>query len=277
MTDYDDREQSQEEGQPVELYQWIGSYRSYFMTTDALPHTLSGSVYLPVSGLKRSTIKAGTHEEDNADLTISVPISHQIVKDYAFQTTPPRLRLIIHRFHRSSAIVVRYWNGPVSSIVVEGEYARFRSPSKFGIVLQGNIPSVYIQPPCNHVLFDARCKVSRVANTQDTSVTSVTGRVIVIDSIGAFAAGWFKGGEIVMPSRNERRMIEDQGGTGSRTLTVNYAFGRLNPGEGVQVTAGCDHSFSGEGGCPKFANQINFGGHPFVPGETNNPFEKGVN
>ena len=52
--------------------------------------------------------------------------------------------------------------------------------------------------------------------------------------------------------------------------------GRIAVGTSIQVTAGCDHSYSGANGCPKFANQRNFGGCPFVPGESNNVFVTGV-
>ena len=273
MTDYDDKEISTDEGAPVELFEWIGSYRSYYMTSDAVPHVYSSHTYLPVSGLLRSEIKAATHEEDNTDVTVDLPITEQLVKDYGFQTTPPKLDLIIHRMHRDALTVVPYWKGKVASIVVENNMAKLRIPSRFGSILQGNIPTVYIQPPCNNVLFDQRCKVSRVANSLDTTVATVNGRTITIPTLGGFPEGWFIGGEIVIPSRNERRMIIAQAGT---ALTVNYAFARISQGMSIQVTSGCDHSFTSPGGCPKYNNQRNYGGAPYVPGETKNPFPAGV-
>ncbi len=275
MSDYDDKEISQQDGAPYELYEWVGTYRSYYMTTDSIPHVFNSTTYNPVSGLKRSTLKAGTHEEDNIDLTIIVPITEQIVKDYGFQTTPPALDLTIYRFQRDAATFVPYWKGPVASIIINGEEATLRTPSKFGNILQGNIPNVYVQPPCNNVLFDERCKVSRVSNSLDTVVSAISsdGLQISIPSIGGFPNGWFVGGEIAIPARNERRMIVAQTGA---ILTVNYGFSRISVGTSIQVTAGCDHSFTSANGCPKFNNQINFGGCPFVPGESNNPFTNGI-
>lgn len=273
MSDYDDKEESVDDSAPFELYEWVGSYRNYYMTSDAITHLFNSQNYNPVPGLKRSTLKAGTHEEDNIDLTVTLPITEQLVKDYGFQTTPPSLDLTIYRFQRDAATFVPYWKGPVASIVINGETATLRTPSKFGNVLQGNIPNVYVQPPCNNVLFDERCKVSRAANSLSTVVSIVDGTTITIPSIGSFPNGWFVGGEIAIPARNERRMIVAQAGA---VLTVNYAFSRIAAGTSIEVTAGCDHSFTGATGCPKFNNQINFGGCPYVPGESNNPFTNGI-
>ena len=273
MSDYDDKEISLSDSAPFELFEFVGTYRNYFMTSDNLAHTFNGSVYNPVPGLKRGGLKVGTHEDDSVDITIDVPITEQIVKDYAFQTTPPSLSVTIYRLQRDAGTYVAYWKGPIASITVNDEFATFRIPSKFGSILQGNIPNVYVQPPCNNVLFDELCKVSRVANSLDTQVSSIEGRVIGIPSIGGFPNGWFIGGEIAIPARNERRMIVNQSGS---LLTINYEFSKLSVGTSIQVTAGCDHSYSGANGCPKFANQRNFGGCPFVPGESNNVFVTGV-
>ncbi len=273
MSDYDIKEESISDSAPFELYEFVGTYKNYYMTTDAIPHILNSFTFNPVAGMKRGGLKVGTHDDDNVDITIDIPIIEQIVKDYAFQTTPPSLSVTIYRLQRDAASFVPYWKGPIASITVNDEFATFRIPSKFGSILQGNIPNVYVQPPCNNVLFDELCKVSRVANSLDTQVTAIEGRNISIPSIGAFPNGWFIGGEVAIPARNERRMIVNQSGT---VLTVNYEFSRIAVGTSIQVTAGCDHSYSGANGCPKFANQRNFGGCPFVPGESNNVFVTGV-
>ncbi|UAG58571.1 hypothetical protein Kaya_034 [Pseudomonas phage Kaya] len=186
MSDYDIKEESISDSAPYELYEFAGTYRNYYMTTDALPHVFNSQTFNPVAGLKRSTLKVGTHEDDNVDMTVTLPITEQIVKDYAFQTTPPSLVLTIYRFQRDAATYVAYWKGPIASISVDGEFATFRTPSKFGSMLSGNIPNVYVQPPCNNVLFDERCKVSRAANSVSTVVSIVDGVNITIASIGSF-------------------------------------------------------------------------------------------
>lgn len=277
MSEYDDFELSADDGQPVELYEFVGTYKTYYYTSAAENHTLLSKVYLPVAGLKRSTIKAMTSDDsDNSDVTLDFPINNQLIKDYGFQTTPPSLFLTIYRYHRGGTEARPYWRGPVTSIALAGVRARVRVPSRFGYILQGNIPNVYYQPPCNNVLFDERCKVNRGANTVNTTVQSVSGRVIVVQDIGLFPSGWFRGGELIVPATNERRSIVVQDTVDLRKLTVNYGFGRLSPGTVVQVASGCDHSFLSADGCLKYNNQSNYGGDPFIPGENNNPFTKGL-
>ena len=273
MATYAQLESSRFDGAPVELYEFVGTYRSYYMTSDQIAHVHQGSIYEPVSGLSRGSLNLANYDDDDTGLEVTIPTSAQIVKDYSLQVTPPSLNLTIYRFHRDASDWVVYSTGAVASIVTDAENSVFKIPSVFGSIMSGNIPSVFVQPPCNNVLFDDFCKVIRGDNSVTTTVTSVNGRSISIASTGGFPEGWFVGGEISVMSRNERRMISAQA---SATMTVNYEFSLLAVGTLVQVTAGCDHSYSGAGGCPKFSNQKNFGGLPFVPGESNNVFVSGV-
>ena len=191
----------------------------------------------------------------------------------SFYISPPTLKLTIYRFQRDASAYITYWSGKVLSWSVKGEFATANSLSKLDAVLKANIPSVTIQPPCNNILFDARCKISRALNSVNTTVIAITGNIIQVASIGSFAAGWFIGGELVVSAYNERRMIVAQSG---QFMTVNYEFAKLVLGTAVQIASGCDNSFAGAGGCPKYSNQLNFTGMPYMPGETNNVFTKGL-
>lgn len=273
MSIYDDKEESLSSSSPYELYQFDGTFKSYYLTSDLVVRNFNSVDFIPSPGLSRSNLNVGTHETDDIAITVNVNISEQVVKDYAFQTTPPSLQLTIYRFQRENGSYVTYWKGIVSAISVSGEECTFKTPSKFNSLLSGNIPCVYVQPPCNNVLFDELCKVDKVSNSYNTTVASFTENIIEIASLGGFPDGWFLGGEIVVTSFNERRKIVQQTGT---ILKVNYNFVRMSVGTPVNITAGCDHSYTGANGCPKFANQKNFGGCPFVPGESNNVFSSGV-
>lgn len=270
MTDFNDSEISLSSGSPFELYEFTGSYKTYRMTSDSLPHTFLGSLYPTMPGLKRGAVKIATHDQDGGSLNIQIPITEQIVKDYGFADTPPNLQITIYRLHRNASAWVVYWKGFINSFSVDGEFANLKSPSGFSNILQSNIPSVYIQPPCNNVLFDSRCKVNRSTYSLDTTVTVVAGSIITVAAVPAFS---LVGGELAIVSKNERRTIIAQA---SNALTVNFPFAKISASTPVQVTAGCDHSFSGSNGCAKFSNKPNFGGFPFVPGEGNNPFTTGI-
>lgn len=272
---YNEYEESQTNSQPYELYEFIGTYESYYYTSDLNSHTFNSKTYEPVAGLFRSEIVIGTHEETDNTVSIEMPIDIQLVKDYAFQVTPPELIVNIYRLQRAESSDYKlYLTGTISAISTENNIATFTIPTLFSEMLSGNVPTIYVQTSCNHVLFDDRCGVSRTSNSVTTTVSSITdNQTIVVSSTGSFDEGWFEGGELLIVGTGERRTISSQSGT---TMVVNYVFADISIGDSIQITAGCDHSFDGEGGCPKFSNQAKFGGCPFVPGESNNFFRYGI-
>lgn len=265
-------EDTVDNSQPIEVYEFVGSYQTYRYTSDILSHTVSSSTYTPLPGLERSSLKLGTHEDDRDEIAIKMPVGTDVASDYAFQITPPNLEIIIRRVDRSGGTVELLWRGPVAAITVSKNIATFKCPSKFSSILQARIPTVMVQPQCNHRLYDSMCQVSRAANSYTTTVTNINGRVITLASAGSLGDTHFIGGELLGPL-DERRTIVGKSGT---AVTVGYLFGKLEVGDTVELAAGCDHGWISAQGCPKFSNQANFGGFPFIPGEANNVFIVGL-
>lgn len=272
MSAYDDRELSVHNGEPIECYEFVGSYKTYRYTSYALPVTLGGKLYTP-QAIKRSTIKAGVYDEDSISITVNMPITLALVKDYGFQITPPRLELSIYRVHNGTDFAVdfvTYWKGRISNFNITDDEAAITIPSIFADAMSANCPSIVYQTPCNHVLFDSGCKISRAANAITTVVISIDGNSVQIADVGGWPDGSFNGGEIADLTHNDRRMISLHAGN---LLTTNYPFSNLQVGATVEVTRGCDHGYNSD--CKnKFFNQINHGGYPFIPAI--NPFEDGV-
>lgn len=279
MSAIDDREVSVNDSQPVELYQFLGSYRNYYYTSDAVAHVFEGQTYLPIKNMSRNNIRIGTDTEENAAVKVSVPMDTEIITDYGFQTTPPRLLLNVIRVYRD---LLPYednyrvqWRGPVTNIGIKGRTATLDVPSIFSNVLSSSCPSFYYQTPCNHVLYDPdTCGVSRVDNSVSTTVEQILydGQVIRLAGYGNFAPNEFVAGEIFIPAQNERRMVIGAD-ISNGELTINYPFGRASVGTPVQVTRGCDHAWKGH--CKtRFNNTRRFGGHPMIPPV--NVFESGV-
>lgn len=272
MSVYSDRETSIHDGEPIECYEFVGSYKTYRYTSGDLPVTVNGSVFTPVP-IRRSNVKAGVYDEDNIKIDVEMPISVALVKDYGFQITPPRLMLTVYRVHRGTDYATDFaifWKGLITTFSITNNKATITIPSIFGDAMSGNVPSVYYQSPCNHVLFDSGCKISRAANTVVTTVVAVDGNNVQIASAGGFPDGAFIGGEVADTSHNDRRMIVAHA---ADLLTVNYPFSNLLVGTTVEVTRGCDHGFNSD--CKnKFNNQINHGGFPFIPAI--NPFQDGI-
>lgn len=270
MSAIDDMETSVHDSKPVELYQFLGSYKNYYYTSAAEPEVFEGITYIPMPDLSRNSVKAGTNTEENAAVKVTMPVTAELIADYGFQTTPPRLLLNVIRVYRELLPYETnyrvYWRGPVTNISIKGRKATLDVPSIFSSVLGASCPSFYFQSPCNHVLFDPQtCGVPRVDNSVSTTVLQVLagGQVVRMNSYGSFTPDEFVSGEIYIPSQNERRMIIGAD-VGNGQLTVNYPFGRIAEGTPVQFTRGCDHAWKGH--CKtRYNNTPRFGGHPLVP------------
>lgn len=270
MSIIDAMELSIHDSMPVELYEFIGSYKNYYYTSASESFQYDGRTYIPIVSLTRTSIKTGTNTDENAAVKVTMPVTTELITDYGFQTTPPKLELTIRRIYRELTPYESnfriYWRGPVTNISIKGKTAQIDVPSIFSSVLGASCPSFYFQSPCNHVLFDPdTCGVSRVANSVSTTVLQVlsNGQVIRMNSYGAFTPDEFVAGEIYIPSQNERRMIIGAD-IGNGELTVNYPFGRIQQGTAVQFTRGCDHAWKGH--CKtRYGNTDRFGGHPLIP------------
>jgi uncharacterized phage protein (TIGR02218 family) len=270
---YRETEDSRYDSAPIELFEFVGTFRTYRMTSASTEYTYNEERYTPIAGLDRSEVDLAIHSEDQAELEIAIPSSTSIVKDHALQDTPPDLDFTLYRVQRDTGDAVIYFRGSVTQIKIDGDKAKLLVPSRFREVLANTIPTVFVQAPCNHVLFDQRCKVSRAANSHNTEIVSVSDRTIEVDSTGAFGADFFVGGELIITATGERRTIVSQ--TGS-IMEINFEFNKVTSGDAISIAAGCDHGYTSTGGCPKFANQLNFGGCPFVPGQSNNVFSTGI-
>ncbi len=268
---YDLKEASIAEGRPIECFEIITSFSTYLYTSFDRPVSVAGKDFVPLA-MKRNEVRAGVQTEDNSEVLIEIPATCKLAKDCAYYLTPPRMDLTIYRVHQGDDFAVDYviyWRGVIANFSLEKDVAIIRVPSVFGNVMAGNVPSIYYQNPCNHVLFDGGCKVARASNNVVTTIVAVNNLTVQIASTSGFPNGFFNGGEIVIGANGERRMIIDHT---ADLLTINYPFGGALAGQTVEVTAGCNHSYAGD--CKtKFDNNINFGGFPFIP--TVNPFSQG--
>lgn len=265
-------------GEPIELYEFLGpagqlfTYTSYHedVVFDARTYTS-----IPIS----RTELAGSGNEDAPTVDVELPVTIDVVQRYAFGPPPTLLFLTIRRYHPTggpgSAII--YWRGDATAVTVTrgGRTARFRVPNIIDNALRLEVPSVYYQSTCNHVLYDGRCRVVRSqyqVNPNPTVVSLADGGITVtvsgVDGIPALAANlppttpvdYLNTGEMVRVIDGERRLIVDNQFT---ILTINRPFSTLNVGDELQLFAGCDHSINT---CnEKFGNTLRFGGHPTIP------------
>jgi uncharacterized phage protein (TIGR02218 family) len=128
------------------------------------------------------------------------------------------------------------------------------------------------QRRCAWELGDTRCTVDLTAEGRhgNGTVTQVIGAFdLVAAGLDATAAGVFSGGRLVWTSgANEGLAVEVKShsvGIGTTRLSLFLPMGDpIAAGDTFTVTAGCDKAFAT---CrDRFANAVNFGGFPHMPG-----------
>lgn len=263
---YDLAEQSANDGAPVECYKFIGTFRTYYYTTAADQVTVNGEAYDPIPA-SRTNLRTGSQAEEQLALELTLPFDLDLVRDYAYSESPPGLKLEAYRVHRGTNFATDWillWKGEVTAFSVKGRNATLKVPSIFARALEGDVPNVYYQAPCNHALYDARCGLARAAYTTTTTVTDAEALAFTVLDDGG-VDGDLAAGEAVCTRTGERRLIL---GNLAGVVTIGYPFVDLQVGDEVELTVGCDHSFTT---CKtRFTNGANFGGDPYIP--TDNPF-----
>lgn len=264
MTTYTLLDSSIQNSDPCEYYKFIGPFNDYFYTSDVNQITIDSNEYLPLTIL-RSPIKGGSQRQTGISLDIKLPLSAQIVKDYAFSSTPKDLKVEIFRKQRNHEPIITIWVGNITIFSVDNKYATFRSPNVFNDLISGSFSNVAYQSICNHILYDSRCGVSEYQNMVVTEVITQADLVITVKDVGEDGNN-FVLGQLIIAKNLERRLITS---VSNDDLTINYPFSKNIVGTKVELTYGCDHSYAT---CKsKFSNGKNFGGHPFIP--KYNPFE----
>jgi hypothetical protein len=267
MASYDEYERSIEDSVPIEGYKFVGTFKTYRYTSADETVTIAGETYTPIP-VSRSNVKAGTHEDDSISLDLELPFDTDVILDYAFAQTPPKLILTVYRLQGEDPTGdawSTYWTGRVRGFSATDRGVKIQVPSIFSLALAGEVTNAYYQVPCNHVLYGPRCTVDADANKFVTTVQTYDGTNISV--IGEPTTdNDLVGGELVCPRTGERRRILSNAGS---AITVGYQFVDLQPGDEVFLYRGCDHSL--ETCKAKFNNVINHGGFKYIPPDS--PFE----
>ncbi len=152
------------------------------------------------------------------------------------------------------------WSGRLSEVIRNGDAFSAELVS-LKADLERRIGRVYARD-CDAQIGDSRCGVdlSDPAFRAQGQVDAVfAADRLRIEAVGAFAAGWFSGGMLSLPSGETVRVASHEGNVVSLSHGVV-----VEVGDAVSVTAGCDKRFAT---CrSKFSNSDNFRGFPHLPG-----------
>lgn len=262
---------SQQEGQPVECYQFTCGITSYQYTSSAedisLVFTENGLTRTEIyqaEYITRQSVKP-TCQGDSSSLIVTVSKDNPVAKLY--QGPPPEVPVImkLYRLHNqdySQRDIV--YTGRVSQGSFDG--------SECGLTVKieswaaREIPKGKQQFYCNKVVYSKRCRLKEADWAVPAFIDRVEGLNFYSTTFAEYPDGYFAGGMLRFEG-SVRQITEHQG----ERITLKYPFVQT-PRNDVVVAPGCDHLFKT---CAlKFNNWLNFDGCPYVP--PTNPTKKQV-
>lgn len=116
-----------------------------------------------------------------------------------------------------------------------------------------------LSPRCQHQLYGVgtpSCNLDRALFTASGTVTSQTGKTIVVAEAALQADGYYSAG-ILKHGNNEVRIFTHVGS--SLTIANQYT---VEAGDAVEISAGCNHTYSR---CAELGNDDNYSGCTTIP------------
>lgn len=161
-----------------------------------------------------------------------------------------------------------YFVGRVAEIDCGRSLATFIVNSHLELLDQ-NLPRNLYQPGCSNTLYDAACGVNSATYAVSGSITAVVAAWNFGTTLTGLPADYFTLGKLVMTSGVNNGLSASINGFGGGVMNLLAGFPTA-PAVGDTFTAypGCDKSFGGVNGCPKFTNTARYKGEPFIPQPT---------
>jgi uncharacterized phage protein (TIGR02218 family) len=243
------------------------------------PEIVSDGVntWLPVAMTTTEVTQSGEMAKD--PVTMRMPRDNALAQTFINGAPDDITFVTIFRSHIGDDVVQTYWKGRVAGFSITGDEAEITCENIFTALRRSGLRARY-QKGCRHALYSTGCSMVLANFAADATVSAVSGLEVTFtldnDSNGAvvFADGYFTGG--IMQAADGMRYISNHV---SGTLTLMQASNSLTTAvlggpQSVTLYPGCSHTIAD---CrDKFNNLINFGGFPWIPGETNNPFANNI-
>lgn len=241
----------------VEIYRFASKTERWLFTSAARSRTYLGETYEAVP-IGRDKIEM-TENIHKAALTVNVPRDNALASRYFADRPESTVTLTIFEIGGPSPVTV--WKGRIVSVNAAGAKVKITLESIFTSLNRPGLRAVY-QLSCRHALYGAQCRVLSGQHQTLAEITAITGVTLNVSGIGDFADGWFTAGYLVQGGVRYRMVMAH---TGSQ-ITIDRPL--RHKGE-IRIYPGCNHLMTD---CrDKFGNLPNFGGFPWIPGQT--PFE----
>lgn len=245
---------------PIEIYDLTIGSTVYRYTSYRKDVIYAGNTYTAIA-IERGNVGISA-QGDTSEMMVSIDKDADFIQDQLVGV--PQFNMVGSIYSIQNGVGIGLWAGTVDAITLTGGIAKIRISSGTDTPLQKLIPSFCLARQCQHKLYTGLCQSQRTDHDFLTTVSSVDGETIVVNSVNSHPDGWYNGGFIEIGGIS--RDVVNQVGT---TLTLLNAFGPdVNGGESCTLLDGCDKSIVD---CDERHDQVaNFGGHPYL--KHKNPF-----
>lgn len=264
---YDLTERSEQDGAPVELYQFARLTDVWRYTSAEADITFDGHTWTSMP-VMRSSVQSSQELARNS-LKVTVPRNLPVAELFRVTSPTEVLALTIRRYHRQDENAVAVWVGRVLNCEWQGAQAELNCEPVSTSLRRPGLRRLY-QKQCPHVLYSASpgCGVDRDLHKIETTVAAIAGNELVVDALldRPYAGGYVEWEPT--PGILERRFIRDFVAS-ELVLLLTLPFQGIAVNDPVTVYPGCDHTMAT---CDTvYSNVENYGGFPYIP--TKNPFD----
>lgn len=257
---YEALELSEDQGSPIELYEFQYGPTTYRYTSADEDIVIAGlGTYLSVPcGRQKIEIN-----QDSGRTPITFQITRKAEITDVFLSSPPTtvIEFTIKRLHYGDAELVVYWFGRVVNVKYHEDLVEFRCESIQTSMKRPALRRFY-QLNCPHVLYGTDCAVAQNLYQTNTIAETVVGTTVISSIFAQKPDGYYLGGFVAIsaaPTSEYRFIIGHYG----NTIILNLPSPKLYSGVPLAVSPGCDHTLQT---CKnKFNNLANYGGFPYIP------------
>lgn len=257
-------EQSEADGQPVELYLFDrnnGAELWAYTSTD-YDIVYEGKTYTGVL-IRRGDIALDSNSL-KTQLSIETALSNPFARNAIIEPIEGVVKLTIYRRHKNS--YVTYWKGFVRGIRFKSQIISIMVGLKLSSLKRGGLMRKFNRN-CGLVLYSHWCTISKTDSNfyRDGTINLVSGVEIDATIFGTESDGWFLGGIFKTDNGNCLQRIVYHVGS---VIKIARSVSALKATHTFRAWAGCDHL---KATCKdKFNNKLNYGGQPYLPDK--NPF-----
>lgn len=270
---YQGMEVSEQDGAPVELYEFFvgGTSIVHRYTSSESNVSWEGDTFASAP-IRRTSIAISIEQSRNA-IKVTVPRNNAVAELFRRYSPKEPVGLIVRRYHRGDSDVAVVWVGRVLNCIWASTSTAELNCEPVSISLNRLGLARAIQVPCPyawaHEPAGVGCGLDRTDFDHATTIDSINGVTLVVDSVAAlpYSGGWVEWSDGDSPPSYERRLIVAASGT---TLTLVRPFSSdVLVNDAVTLFPGCDHT---AGTCHgTYDNILNYGGFLFMPEK--NPFD----